>query len=241
MLLSAIACTALFTLDSLYYHKPTFTPLNFLLTNLSSVSLFYGSNPWHYYLTQGLPILCTTALPFVLLGMWSALTSKGPIALRTMFMTIVWTIGIYSTAGHKEWRFIHPILPLLHVFAAKSLVDLSNSGPERKGKSKGSKKPPSHPLLKMLPPIRPSFLILLLITVPVSMYIVLFYCSGPISVLSYIRSIPRENMGHGTIGFLMPCHSTPAYAYLHREELARGSMWALGCEPPLEYVLSLVT
>lgn len=156
-----------------------------------------------------------------------------------MLGTIVWTIGIYSMAGHKEWRFIHPILPLLHVFAAKSLVDISGSGPEKKGKSKNSTKVTSlHPLLNKLPAIRPSFIALLLLTVPASIYIVIFYCSGPISVLSYIRSIPRAELENGAVGFLMPCHSTPGHAYLHREELTRGSMWALGCEPPLEYVLA---
>jgi len=43
---------ALLLVDSLYYGKLTFTPLNFLRVNLSSVSLFYGANPWHYYVTD---------------------------------------------------------------------------------------------------------------------------------------------------------------------------------------------
>src|ERR1700728_2688040 len=109
-------------IDSWYYQKLTFTPFNFLLTNLSSVSQFYGTNPWHYHLTQSIPILCTTALPFVLHGMWTT-SPFGPRSLRTMFVSVAWTVGVYSVAGHKEWRFIHPILPLLHVFAARSLVD----------------------------------------------------------------------------------------------------------------------
>ena len=71
-----LAVISLFTPDSLYYGKPTLTPLNFLLTNLSSISLFYGSNPWHFYVTQALPILCTTALPFVLHGV-SSVQSQG--------------------------------------------------------------------------------------------------------------------------------------------------------------------
>ncbi|KAF9469288.1 glycosyltransferase family 22 protein [Collybia nuda] len=237
MVVGAIAGIVQLTSDSLYYRKLTLTPLNFFLTNMSSVSLFYGSSPWHYYLTQGIPILCTTALPFMLLGIYSTVFNRGPVALRSMLGTVMWTVGIYSIAGHKEWRFIHPILPLLHVFAAKALVDLSNPAPGRKGKPKKSRKSPQpHTIFNKLPSIRPAFLALLLLTLPASIYIMLFYCSGPVSVLSYIRSIPHVQLGNETVGFLMPCHSTPGHAYLHQEKLAQGAMWALGCEPPLEFV-----
>ncbi|KAG6909607.1 hypothetical protein DXG01_016389 [Tephrocybe rancida] len=227
---------SLFALDSVYYRKPTFTPFNFLLTNLSSVSLFYGSNAWHFYLTQALPVLCTTTLPFALYGMWLAMSDKHAVALRNMLATVAWSISIYSLAGHKEWRFIHPLLPLLHVFAAKSLVDLSEDfTKQRKLINKTAAQHVS--ALKMLsqglPPIRRRFLFLLSLTIPVSVYIVLFYCSAPISVMKYIRNLPASELDGG-IGLLMPCHSTPGHAYLHREQLAHGKLWALSCEPPLQ-------
>ena len=246
----ALSLAFLFVIDSLYYGKPTFTPLNFLKTNFSSVSLFYGMNTWHYYITQAIPILCTTALPFTIHGIWSTLASKSlhNTALRTMLKTIVWVIGIYSLAGHKEWRFIHPILPLLHIFAAKSLVDLAYNPPRPpNGSGKGTRQnEQSHSRTRSsrtfihswlgLPDIPNTTLFFLLMSLPVSMYIILLYCSAPISVLSYIRAIPKEELGHSTVGYLMPCHSIPGHAYLHRKELADGGMWALGCEPPLQYV-----
>ena len=207
-------------------------------------------NVWHYYITQAVPILCTTALPFTIHGIWSTFMSKSlhDTALKTMLKTIVWVIGIYSLAGHKEWRFIHPILPLLHIFAAKSLVDLAYNPPRpsngsgkgtRQNKQNQSRPRSSRTLIHSrldLPDIPNKTLFLLLLSLPVSMYIVLLYCSAPISVLSYIRAIPTEELGHSTVGYLMPCHSTPGHAYLHRKELADGGMWALGCEPPLQYV-----
>jgi phosphatidylinositol glycan class B len=236
----SIALISLFILDSLYYGKPTLTPFNFLLTNISQVSLFYGSAPWHYYLIQALPILCTTALPFVLHGISLALLNHNAATLRTMVGTIAWTIAVFSALGHKEWRFLHPILPLLHIFAAKSLVDLSSHiSPKTTGKKPESADVTSRHsftqrVLRGLPPIRTRFLAFLLLTVPVSLYIVLFYCSAPISLMSYIRDVPRDELRNGTFGLLMPCHSTPGHAYLHRKELAQGGMWALGCEPPLQ-------
>jgi len=227
---------ALFVVDTLYYGRPISTPLNFILTNFSSVSLFYGRNPWHYYLTQALPILCTTALPFVGHGVYTTLRSRGKatrnIALETMLATIAWFISVYSLAGHKEWRFIHPVLPLLQIFAAKSLVELGSRKPHHNKKSKEAW------AIKSLP-IRQSHFIFLLLTLPVSIYIVLFYCSAPISVLSYIRALPlidtEDKPFIDTVGFLMPCHSTPGQAYIHRKVLADvpGRLWSLGCEPPL--------
>ncbi|PPQ78174.1 hypothetical protein CVT25_015507 [Psilocybe cyanescens] len=225
----------LFTLDSLYYGNPTFTPFNFLKTNLSAVSLFYGANPWHFYLTQALPILCTTALPFTLHGIWSTLAARSSrdYSTKTIISTVAWAITVYSFAGHKEWRFIHPILPLLHVFAAKSLVDISFH-------SHRSKKDTSH--LKavvyrrfQLPNIPGRYLTFLLLTIPVSLYIILFYCSGPIEVMSYLRKLPKSELNNDTIGFLMPCHSTPGQSHLHRKDLAERRMWQLGCEPPLNH------
>ncbi|KAG6867818.1 hypothetical protein C0993_010673 [Termitomyces sp. T159_Od127] len=154
-----------------------------------------------------------------------------------MLHCVVWSICIYSFAGHKEWRFIHPILPLLHIFAAKSLVDLSDRPVKhsKETKTKGSTQRVSFftHLSKCLPPIRKRFLALLCLTIPVSAYAVLFYCSAPISVLAYIRTLDTVELDGG-IGFLMPCHSTPGQAYLHRRDLSHGKMWALGCEPPLQ-------
>lgn len=205
---------AVVLLDSAYYGSPTCTPLNFLRTNLSSVSLFYGISQWHYYFSQAVPILCTTALPFVLHGAWLAAHSPNP-ALKVLLGLTVWTIGVYSLAGHKEWRFIHPLLPLMHILAAKSLVDAT---PRNLGRLAGVSIKKSHRLL-------------LLSTLPLAAYAVLFHSRGQIEVMHYLRDLPPEEVR--SVGFLMPCHSTPWQAYLHRSDLASpGKLWALGCEPP---------
>lgn len=228
----------------MYNGKPTLTPINFLLTNLSSVSLFYGDNSWHYYITQGIPILCTSSLPFTLHGIWKTVkySSARDAPLRTALATILWSTTVYSLGGHKEWRFLHPILPLLHLFAAKSLVDLcsvtsqDNKRIAQDEKSSGARSPKRQIFLAYvgLPDIPAKYISLVFLTVPASLFVVFFYCDAPISALSYFRSLPSRELGHSTVGFLMPCHSTPGFAYLHRKELTNGGMWALGCEPPLQ-------
>jgi len=228
-----LTLSLIFGLDYLYYSKVTLTPLNFVLTNVTSVSLFYGSSPWHYYIFQALPILCTTSLPFVLHSAYTTLSNRKANAadkkLKILLGCIGWTIGIYSMGGHKEWRFLHPLLPLLHVLASKSLVDAYQGGlhPTQKAQMKKTK---TRPLI----PIRTGHLWLILLTVPASIYVMLFHCSAQISVMSYLRNVPPRELR--SVGFLMPCHSTPWQAYLHRPDLAgKGRLWALGCEPPLGY------
>jgi len=211
---STILMTVL--LDSMYYGTVTFTPLNFVRTNLSSVSLFYGSSPWHYYLSQAIPILCTTTLPFVLRGAWLATYSPSS-ALKIMLGLLAWTIGVYSLAGHKEWRFLHPLLPVMNVFAAKALVDadMHTGDPHT-----------AAPLAQRYS--RP----LILLGLPAIIYVSLFHGRAQIDVMHYLRNLPPGEVH--SIGFLMPCHSTPWQAYLHRADLAdAGRLWALGCEPPL--------
>src|ERR1700753_3034264 len=91
---------------------------------MSSVSMFYGQNPWHYYLSQAVPILCTTTLWFTIRG--AMISARDAIGRRLLGVT-AWTIGVYSVVSHKEWRFIHPLLPIFHIFAAKYLVDTYNA------------------------------------------------------------------------------------------------------------------
>ncbi|KZT34404.1 glycosyltransferase family 22 protein [Sistotremastrum suecicum HHB10207 ss-3] len=190
--------------------------LNFLGINSSSVASFYGRMPWHYYLVQALPILCNTALPFALHGAISALRGNN-MAMKRMAMLVIWTTFIYSLIGHKEWRFLHPILPLLHILGAKALVDASQNLPNNW----------IHPSL----PIRRGHAIFLLSTIPLSIYVILFHGRAQIEVMEHIRGIPSSELR--SVGFLMPCHSTPWQSHLHRPELDLGSLWALGCEPPL--------
>ncbi len=51
-----------FTLDSMCNGTPTLAPLSFF----ASVSRFYGTASWYYYLHQALPLLARPALPLVL-------------------------------------------------------------------------------------------------------------------------------------------------------------------------------
>jgi phosphatidylinositol glycan class B len=220
---------ALLCIDTFYFGQLTFTPWNFFMANLS-ISSYYGVNQWHYYITQALPILCTTALPFVIHGVYTMVQTPS-VQERHRYQTLLgvigFTIAVYSLGQHKEWRFIHPLLPLLHVCAAKSLADLKSSSPSN-AEGHNTKVTKQGWL-----PIRPTHLALMLLNIPAILYVILLHGRAQISVMHYLRSLPPVDLQ--SVGFLMPCHSTPWQAYLHRPELASPkAMWALTCEPPLK-------
>lgn len=176
--------------------------------------------PWHYYLTQACPILLTTCLPFFLHGAYLHFRRPTPrrdsssVELTTMMGLTIWTTAVYSLAGHKEWRFLHPLLPILHLFCTKSLLHLATRQ--------------TTDLVR----IPPRYLALVLLQIPAMIYVACFHGRAQVAVMHYLRSLPPANLT--SVGFLMPCHSTPWQAYLHRADLAEdGRMWALGCEPPL--------
>ena len=63
--------------DRIYYDTWTFPLLRFLNFNITrSLAVFYGANRSDYYLTEGLPLLLTTALPFTVIGTWNALFKR---------------------------------------------------------------------------------------------------------------------------------------------------------------------
>ncbi|KAF2796807.1 glycosyltransferase family 22 protein [Melanomma pulvis-pyrius CBS 109.77] len=247
---AVLACSALS--DRVYYQAWTLPPLRFLHFNIAqSLAVFYGTNRPDYYLTEGLPLLLTTALPFAVVGSWQALSAKperGPksavgedVVPRRILTRLVWTTLIVTLAlsliSHKEVRFLYPVLPFLHVLSAR-------------------------PLISFFSPLAPSRRAILALMFAVNLLIAGYtsqvHQRGVIDVLSYLRhkheaqlhtSISSHiarlsgDMGNGsntapattTVAFLMPCHSTPWRSHLVYPSI---DAWALTCEPPLDVPLS---
>ena len=110
--------TLVVVIDSYYYGRLAFTALKFLQFNIvESLAGFYGRSPWHYYITQGIPMLTTTFLPFVVAGMWNY---RG----TSMNGLIVIVTSCYSLISHKEARFIAPLLPLMYTLSGETLSRL---------------------------------------------------------------------------------------------------------------------
>ena len=214
-------------IDSLFYGELTLTPLNFLKQNVwHSISVFYGSMPFHYYLSQGLPILCWNLLPYICLGLH---TQSSP-TLRLADSNIKQLVGCtcvmlasYTLLQHKEVRFIQPLLPILHVFGARGLR--RRISPEKSWRRI----------------LRNRHIVGIAVTSFVPLfYLLRYHARGQVDIMNYLRQLPKEELR--SVAFLVPCHSTPWQSHLHRQELEMGLLdgsgeggkaWSLTCEPPI--------
>ncbi|EAS29217.3 GPI mannosyltransferase 3 [Coccidioides immitis RS] len=237
--------------DRIYYGSWTLPPFKFLYFNIAqSLAVFYGRNDWHYYLSQGYPLLLTTALPFTLAGLSSALAAPfkqsgglGASIRRQLGIVCIAMPAILSLISHKEVRFIYPILPSLHILTAPPL-------------SKFFEPAISYTAGSYLPRrLLLSFLIL--VNLIVAFYTSVSHASGPSKVFEYIRhqservsveaniqgsrpqppvsslfSAPVRPAQGLTVGFLMPCHSTPWRSHFVFPSI---EAWALSCEPPVNF------
>ncbi|KAF8425651.1 Alg9-like mannosyltransferase family-domain-containing protein [Tirmania nivea] len=232
-------------LDRRYYGHFTFPPWKFLKFNLvQSLSIFYGSMPWHYYLSQGLPLLLTFYSPLAIQEISSVLEKVADVlthnteqkqallqqkksdsatappkplkalspSLATRMQFSVATIAttlVYSLIKHKEVRFIYPLLPMLIILTASAL----------------------HNPIHFSPAARKKLLFALLAAnLPIAYYSTQMHQRGVIDVVNYLR---HDQNNWRSVGFLMPCHSTPWMASLQVPSTKHRDIWALTCEPPV--------
>jgi phosphatidylinositol glycan class B len=182
-----------------------FVPWTFIYTNIvQSVALFYGTHPFHWYISQGLPLMLFTFIPLTLYGLYRhSDTTTTPTTTRAMAQLVGWVVMVYSLLSHKEFRFLYPIFPLLMIFTAHGLA------------------------LFWRPP---AFLKRVLVAglffsqMALALYVSLWHQRGVMDVMAWLAAQPRS------AGFLMPCHSTPWLSSLHG---APDPLWFLTCEPPL--------
>ncbi|KAL9038435.1 MAG: hypothetical protein Q9180_003137 [Flavoplaca navasiana] len=211
--------------DRLYYQAWTFPPLRFLYFNLAqSLSVHYGRNDWHYYLTQGYPLLLTTFLPFALIGLYQSLSPQDLLTQplltanikRQLATTSVLVPFMLSFISHKEVRFIYPLLPPLHLLSAAPFATYFFSTTS-----------------KYITRKRLILSLILAINLVLAIFTTTLYQQAPLTTLAYLRSRAISHQSNNTtttVAFFTPCHSTPWRSHLIHPSL---KAWALTCEPPL--------
>ncbi|KAK5989175.1 GPI mannosyltransferase 3 [Cladobotryum mycophilum] len=219
-----------------------------LAVGFSSLAVFYGRNPWHYYILQGIPLLCTTSLPFAVPSLFkpSAKTADQENTLKTLSYTIFVTVISLSLISHKEVRFIYPLLPALNVLAAPRVASFftylpaapqepPRPNPRLPAALSSATNPSSYPPSVSTfssPATSPSST-----NPPPSQSSPSCApntnASTPLPYSSPTRHTtapPPEQQEDLFALFLMPCHSTPWRSHLVYPGL---SARALTCEPPL--------
>ncbi|KAF3323123.1 hypothetical protein FCM35_KLT13112 [Carex littledalei] len=209
--------------DRLMYQSWVIVPLNFLKFNfLSSGGDYYGTHVFHWYFTQGFPSMVWTFLPFTIVGIVKSRE-------RRLAGLIAWVLGLYSVLGHKEFRFVLPVLPIALMFSGYCLASMKKqtSPPDAKAKNKRttlvSEKSGNNPKLKF------AIVFLLLTNVPMAVYMSSVHQRGTEDVMQYLSKEAHKGKV-SSILFLMPCHSTPYYSSLHYNVTMR----FLDCTPSEE-------
>ncbi|KAJ6664343.1 hypothetical protein lerEdw1_008562 [Lerista edwardsae] len=186
--LGAITLGSSLIIDRIFFGKWVVVQLNFLKFNvLQNLATFYGSHPWHWYFTQGLPVVLGTHLPFFIHGCFQA-----PRRHHIFLVVVFWTVIAYSMLSHKEFRFIYPVLPLCMVFCGHSLKKLR----------RWKKAAVSFLLVSNLLPL---------------LYTGLVHQRGALDVMGHLQGLCStiSTPSQASVFMLMPCHSTPYYSHVH--------------------------
>ncbi|XP_070618337.1 GPI mannosyltransferase 3 isoform X2 [Erythrolamprus reginae] len=182
-----IALGGSLVVDRIFFGKWVVVPLNFLKFNvLHGLATFYGSHSWHWYFTQGLPVVLGPHLPFFLHGCFVA-----PRRHRLFLVVVLWTVAAYSLLHHKEFRFIYSVLPLCMLFCGHSLAQLR--------RWRGA-----------------AISFLLSTNLLLGLYTGLVHQRGTLDVMVHLRELCNPlTQGQASVLLLMPCHSTPLYSHVH--------------------------
>ena len=97
----------------------------------------WGTSPWHWYVTKALPKvilanlvlvpLAFVSLPETVVAWWElrqlpTLSTLFDITWWEYLLPAVGYVGLYSCLGHKEVRFLFPIVPLLNLAVAVGMT-----------------------------------------------------------------------------------------------------------------------
>lgn len=204
----------------------------------------YGSHPWHWYLTSGIPAITGLWLPFIVWDFGSLLLSGLPgffkqknAASRNLWIVIVVYTLAHSQANHKEFRFLLPILPLFCVLAGPHVRSFFRIWTWDRAAAQTQS--PSYKLATLLPLAT----LMILANLIALMYLGLFHQSAPISVNHKVAAIVTDSLVRHrsdgedqrntfSIHYLTgACHSTPLHSYLHVPEGIHYDTWSLDCSP----------
>ena len=243
-----IALTASAALDYALVGIKEIPGRSFLVYNvLYDLSSLFGISPWHYHLFQTLPVLLATALPFVLPPFLKALVGMTPSRtlsdsrqsvealkvqdhnLRVLAVATAVTITAYSSIRHKEWRFLHLVLPVMLLFGAHALVTAYR--PVAGGDLLNRK---FRTLYSGLRINKGSFLFLSLAPILPWIYLAFFHGRGQVAVTEWFATQVQRDPSIKAL-FLMPCHTTPWMSHIHSKVPAQADRWHfLTCEPPIQ-------
>lgn len=201
-------------IDSAAHGSLLISQWEFLKMNvLNNVGVWYGTHPWHWYLSQGIPaILGIQILPFIIAVVQILKNRRNYPEELILLGTVCFVTAIYSCLGHKEFRFLLPVLPIMLKISAQYLSNWSRKA--------------SDAIVWVVA------IVILIGNVVPAVYWGRVHQKGTLEVMQPLRDLALKDPKDASILFLMPCHSTPLYSHLHVNVTAR----FLTCNPNLDNV-----
>lgn len=200
---------------------------------LRNVAAFYGGTGLAYHLVQSLPLMLFPLWYWWGKGFLAAILPRdiAPVSLARLDVTapmrrlahaICFTIAVFSLSPHSEWRFLHPLLPQLLMFALPALqADYWAS-------MVGCFQKPGMTFRQWIRIPKRAFYIILVAPIVPYLYLNVFHGGAQVEVVNKLR---RGDYGSvSKVVVLMPCHSTPWSSHLGRHIPG----WFLTCDPPLQ-------
>jgi len=189
----------------------------------------FGSHPFNWYFTAGLPAITGLLLPFFLVGLFQFLVGRHgahPAHQRLWIITLSYLI-IMSFNAHKEFRYILPVLPLVCLLTASSARSFFVGQTNHKN---GASKRRIRIFLVGLVWCTANLIAVL--------YLGLFHQSGAVLVNRAIVEHARASSSNAAptssilrIHYLTGgCHTTPLLSHLHAPPL-QFDTWHLNCSP----------
>ncbi|KNC47061.1 GPI mannosyltransferase 3 [Thecamonas trahens ATCC 50062] len=211
------AVALLVAIDSALYCAWTLAPLNFVSFNLAhSVAAFYGTHPWHWYLTAGVPELLGPALVLFLASWLCGPVAGAAAALRQLDVVLAAALGVYSLLGHKESRFLYPLLAVFHVRTTAGAIGLYSAAVAGATRTK---RWAAASLIGLVA----------IAAVVLTAYTCFVHQRGAIDVMWDIQARAHGPHPPPSVTFLTPCHATPFHSFVHAPNL---TLRFLDCSPP---------
>lgn len=134
------------------------------------------------------------------------------VSCKPDYNDFLWICIFFSFLGHKEFRFIFPVVPLAMCYCGLFLS--SQSGPYSNKKEKTSE----GSLMAVLRSgwkAKVMVFLLAMTNIPLALYTCTVHQKGTVDVMEYIQveSFKLRSNDDMSVLFLMPCHSTPFYRY----------------------------
>ena len=117
--------------DSFLYKTRIFTSLNLALYNLKGGSELYGTEPWYFYMANGILnfnlafVLALLSIPTIICNyLLNPVKKRDYIDLKHQLGLLLWFyewLLIFSIQPHKEERFLYIVYPLICYNASKCL------------------------------------------------------------------------------------------------------------------------